>query len=475
MSKKQKLLYITNPNCGWCKKADPVVDELIKDGYKITTLNISMAAESKIANKVKEKYSASCGTPLFIDEETGNMVCGFREKDILEKWAKGEEVPAPPRPAPRPAQKNENPKSETPIRKLAKLEYIWTDGGDDKQLRSKTRYISINFGTEGNPIPFDGIMTQIPQWTFDGSSTEQAGTSNSDLILKPVRFFGNPFSNRQQDSVSYIVLCEVFNADDTPHESNTRAKLREVVDELPEPNDFWFGVEQEYVFMNSSTGLVDGWEDTEPEPQGNYYCGNGANNISQTHRHIVDTHAQFCIASGINVGGTNAEVMKSQWEYQIGPSPAISLADQLWVSRYILNILAEGRDMYISYDPKPVEGDWNGSGCHINISTKRSREQGGEEYISELCSLLEESHDKHIAVYGSGNERRLTGKHETASIDEFSWSESNREVSVRIPLTTVKENYKGHIEDRRPSANVDPYEAFKVMVETLSVAEYAVA
>ena len=91
-----------------------------------------------------------------------------------------------------------------------------------------------------------------------------------------------------------------------------------------------------------------------------------------------------------------------------------------------------------------------------------------------MCGLLEEAHDKHLAVYGSGNERRLTGKHETSNIEEFSWSDCDRAVSVRVPLTTVKEDYKGHIEDRRPSANVDPYEAFTAMVDTLSVAEYAV-
>ena len=74
---KSELLYIMNPNCGWCKKSDPVVDELIKDGYKITTLNVSMPPDSKKANEAKEKHGASCGTPLFLDAETGNMVCGF--------------------------------------------------------------------------------------------------------------------------------------------------------------------------------------------------------------------------------------------------------------------------------------------------------------------------------------------------------------------------------------------------------------
>ena len=95
---KQNLLYIGSSSCGWCKKADPIVDELIKDGYKITKLDVTIPDEGKIANDAKQKHNAQCGTPLFLDEESGNMKCGFAEKDIIEKWAKGEEIPAPPRP-----------------------------------------------------------------------------------------------------------------------------------------------------------------------------------------------------------------------------------------------------------------------------------------------------------------------------------------------------------------------------------------
>ncbi len=97
-AQKHDLLYIMSPTCGWCKKSDPVVDELIKDGYKITKLDVTNPDEGKRANEVKQKFNAQCGTPLFLDGETGNMKCGFAEKDIIEKWAKGEEIPAPPRP-----------------------------------------------------------------------------------------------------------------------------------------------------------------------------------------------------------------------------------------------------------------------------------------------------------------------------------------------------------------------------------------
>ena len=49
------------------------------------------------------------------------------------------------------------------------------------------------------------------------------------------------------------------------------------------------------------------------------------------------------------------------------------------------------------------------------------RNEGGFEIIKKAIAKLETKHAQHIAAYGEGNERRLTGKHETASIHKFSW------------------------------------------------------
>ena len=456
-NEKHDLLYIMNPNCGWCKKADPVVEELIKSGYDITTLDITNPQDAERANEAKAKYKAQGGTPLFLDLETGNMVVGFREKDVLEKWAKGEEIPAPP-PRTQPQQPQQPQQPSGPQRH--KLEYIWLDGNDSKSLRSKVRYVNIN------PNPDINIISSIPEWSFDGSSTNQAKTEDSDLILKPVRVFQNAMESRQGPAL--YVLCEVYNTDGTPHKSNTRNRLVKNV-EVARDQDLWVAVEQEFVLLDPATGKPFGWEKYEndkPPSQGKYYCGVGADTTMA--RQLMDGFMNIITQSGIMLDGYHPEVMLSQWEYQTTTGSPLDIADQLWMSRFILQRMSERMGIAISYDPKPVEGDWNGSGAHINFSTRYMREESDMDYINLLCVNMEETHKKAIKSYGHGNNKRLTGKNETSSIKKFTWGEGDRSASIRIPLSTIRGGGLGHLEDRRPSANMDPYEAFSYLVPAIS-------
>ena len=223
--KCSELLYIMNPGCGWCTKADPIVAELVKKGHKITTLDITKPKDAERANEVKAKHNAQCGTPLFIDGKSGNMVCGLRQ-DVLEKWASGEEIPAPP-PRPqqqRPTQPQQQQQQQQMGPQLTKFEYIWTDGFSPKNIRSKTKYMSWDRSTIKTPSDF---INSVPEWSYDGSSTNQADTGESDCVLKPIKIVPNTIENGR--TPSFIVLCEVMNPDGTPHTTNTRAKLLERV------------------------------------------------------------------------------------------------------------------------------------------------------------------------------------------------------------------------------------------------------
>ena len=327
-------------------------------------------------------------------------------------------------------------------------EYIWMDGHQPTQkLRSKTKILNKKISS----------VSELPQWGFDGSSTNQAEGNFSDCLLKPVWLCKDPIRGKE----NILVMCEVMNADGSVHASNTRAHLREIEEKFSKEK-IWFGIEQEYTFFEGRNPL--GWpEGGYPAPQGPFYCGVGADEAFG--REIVEDHLDLCLEAGLELSGINAEVMPGQWEYQIGPLGPLEVGDQMWVSRWLLYRISEDYGVSATLHPKPVKGDWNGAGAHINFSTQSMRKKGGLKVIEDACEKLSKKHKEHIAVYGAHNEERLTGDHETQSISEFSYGVSDRGASVRIPMQTSNDGY-GYLEDRRPSSNMDPYQACAILIET---------
>ncbi len=327
-------------------------------------------------------------------------------------------------------------------------EYIWMDGREPTQkLRSKTKVLD-------NAV---SSVQDLPPWGFDGSSTNQAIGSDSDCMLKPVYKIPDPI----RGGSNLLVMCEVMNPDSTPHISNTRSHLAYISEKFSD-KEAWFGIEQEYTLFEGRNPL--GWpEGGYPAPQGPFYCGVGADEVFG--RDIVEEHLELCLNAGLHISGINAEVMPGQWEYQIGPLGPLESADQIWLSRWILYRISEDYGISATLHPKPVKGDWNGAGAHTNYSTKEMRANGGIKEIEVACEKLEKNHDKHIAVYGAHNEERLTGLHETCSINEFRYGVSDRGASIRIPMQTSNNGY-GYLEDRRPAANMDPYKVCAIIIET---------
>ena len=324
-------------------------------------------------------------------------------------------------------------------------EYIWIDGAEPTHgLRSKTRIIA------------DGKKPEI--WGFDGSSTNQATGSFSDCVLVPVFTCPDPL----RSAGDILVLCEVLNADMTPHATNTRhaAAVAAKTYASFEPK---FGIEQEYTFFQD--GRPYGWPEVGfPAPQGPYYCGVGGSKMPG--RDIVEAHTLACLEAGLGIEGTNAEVMMGQWEFQIGVLDTLAVADQLWVARWLLERIAEEFEVEVSWAAKPIKGDWNGAGAHTNFSTKQMRANGGWDAIIAGCEALSTRVLEHVENYGDGIKDRLTGAHETAPWHTFSYGVSDRGSSIRIPGGVAREK-KGYLEDRRPNANVDPYTVTRLMVETI--------
>lgn len=300
-------------------------------------------------------------------------------------------------------------------------EYIWLDS--EENFRSKIKIIP----------EFNGVF---PEWNYDGSSTGQATTENSEIILKPVKAV--PFEDKM------LVLCATA----------SRKKVEEIFNKKKDCIP-WFGLEQEYFIYQNGQPL--GYT---PKKSGIYYCGVN----TQLGRPFAEEHMKACLAAGLTVSGINAEVVAGQWEFQIGPVEGIDAADQLMLARYLLVRLAERYEYQIVFHPKPIANE-NGSGCHCNFSTKEMRDD--IKFIHSAIDKLKESHIEFIRNSGKDNHLRLTGKNETSDINSFTVGYGSRGTSIRIPNQVILEG-KGYFEDRRPAANCDPYIITSMILESLS-------
>ncbi|KAK3524135.1 hypothetical protein QTP70_018037 [Hemibagrus guttatus] len=334
---------------------------------------------------------------------------------------------------------------------LFQVTYVWIDGSGEG-LRSKTRTL------ESEPSSIE----DIPEWNFDGSSTNQSEIADSDMILVPVSIFKDPFTL----DPNKLVLCEVLKNNRKPADTNHRYVCKKIMEKV---KDFrpWFGMEQEYTLLGID-GHPYSWPSNGfPKPQGPYYCGVGADRAYG--RDIVECHYKACIYAGIKICGSNAEVKPSQWEFQVGPCEGIVAGDHLWMARFLLHRVCEDFGVIATLDPKPIPGNWNGAGCHTNFSTEATRAEGGLEHIEKMIEKLRACHVQHIRISdphgGQDNKRRLTGFNETSSIHEFSAAVASRGVSIRIPLN-VSQDKRGYLEDRRPAANCDPYAVTSAIART---------
>ena len=370
-------------------------------------------------------------------------------------------------------------------------EYVWI-GGTGADFRCKTRVLA--------KVPTS--VDELPSWNYDGSSTGQAPGDDSEVMLIPCAMYKDPF----RPGNNILVLCECHepprvNADGTveppkPIPTNTRHQCNKFMEAAKDQKP-WFGIEQEYSILDSKTKWPLGWpRNGYPGEQGPYYCAAGAG--AAIGRDLVEAHLKACVYAGINISGINAEVMPSQWEYQVGPCVGIEAGDQMMMSRYLLVRLAELYNVEVTLDPKPIPGDWNGAGAspppllsvsfiyapssghaaltthqiiilsggHVNYSNEDTRKaEVGWDNIQKQIEKLGKRHGHHIAMYGDGNDRRLTGKHETSSINDFSWGVANRGASIRVGRMVPVERC-GYYEDRRPASNLDPYVVTGLIVET---------
>ena len=344
------------------------------------------------------------------------------------------------------------------------FEYIWIGGHDE--IRSKTKVIKRSLEDKIYLNSDNGTFSdnfEVPIWNYDGSSTDQATGNDSEVLLKPVRSYINPFS-LENHGTHFLVLCETYLPNGDPHETNTRYKAKNIFNKFRDDAPM-FGIEHEFFVIDNDTGRPVGFpKDVEkyPEPQGPYYCSVGYKNTRL--RPFMERVLALCLNANLNITGYNLEVCPGQAEFQICAKNILA-ADDSVMFKYIVQRAGEEFNYDIDFSAKPVKGNWNGSGCHVNFSTNKMRESGGYTEILNAINKLEKKHKQHIELYGSDNIERLTGNHETSDINSFSSGVADRGCSIRIPRSTIK-NGCGYFEDRRPSSSADMYIVTSKLTET---------
>ncbi|XP_022816747.1 glutamine synthetase 2 cytoplasmic-like isoform X2 [Spodoptera litura] len=295
--------------------------------------------------------------------------------------------------------------------------YVWIDG-TGINLRAKDRTFDF--------VP--KIVKDLPIWYFDGGNTDQAKDENSDTYIFPQVIYHDPF--RRGSNI--LVLTDTYSFNYQP-----------------------------------TDGRPLGWPPGGfPAPPGPYYCAIGANKIVA--RELMEAFYRCCLYAGVQINGVYPGSTPSQWNFQVGPSPGIKSADDLWMARYILARLAEEYGTVANFEPQPIT-DWPGNGTFVYFSSKDMREDDGILVIERAIDKMARRHGAHINEYdannGGDNVRRLNGKNGMPHVRDFTAGVANRSCSVRIPRH-VSEDKKGYFEDRRPAANADPYRIITILLKT---------
>ncbi len=353
------------------------------------------------------------------------------------------------------------------------LEYIWLDTNNHirtKQRSCNDKQISNKIFSTPELLNMDiedkvELLELLPVWNFDGSSTGQSTTETSEIKLRPVNVMNDPFSIPLTHISKIIILCECYTCDGESVDGNYRSKCVSTEKHCGDL-DAWFGLEQEFFLFDMITKQPVRWSQTRTTQQGEYYCG--LNRSDYQEFMLMDELFKLSLKVGIHMSGINQEVAPAQWEYQIGPLNAVDCADQMYFAKYILYRLCQKYGYYAVFHPKPLIGDWNGSGCHVNMSNVNTRNGKGDEpmnYIHNMCEIMKQDHINFFENYsGCDNHLRLTGKYETSSAETFTYSVGGRHTSVRIPNETQR-NGCGYFEDRRPGSSIQYYKTLNKYLE----------
>jgi len=311
---------------------------------------------------------------------------------------------------------------------VAFQEYVWLDNND--QLQSKMRIAQRKFKEEAQTNQVQALSPLPPDnWTISPGDSDLR-----DIILKPVCWTSNPSIENGE-----FVLCETLAADKDDDGklilescwSDERALLVETFGKLAGSIKPWFSFEQHY-----------------------YSPDHGV--ISQT---LAEEHAKVC-----------SQMLSSvdDWVFRTTKRDPITACDHLLICRHILNNIAGAEDASIETTRGPYV-----LGCSVNFSTAEMRgeveDEDPWEWVLDTTQKLLEAHrelvDPQLGWYGFVAEKCLKNAQRACKWDaDPQYGIGDRNNAIRIPLETAL-NMKGHIEDCRPCADMNPYTVCRKILE----------
>lgn len=328
----------------------------------------------------------------------------------------------------------------TGFQKCVVAEYVWVDSKG--QTRSKCKTVSAK------PDTHDDCAI----WSYNGGPCGQADPKSSDVYLVPRKVFDDPV----RGAPHVLVVCESITHSMEPAAGNFRAECAEVMEKY-QGADPWFSMEQEYVCCDDQGNPL-GCKESDN------YCGRGALNLPPKMRELMGDHYAMCLRAGIKVSGMNTEAGKGQGEFQVGPCKGINIGDHVIAARHTMHKAANKYRVAISFAPVN-EGVEHASGAHMNFSCRQTRGDGGLTVIEKVGRALGRRAKEAVTLFGEDNDKRLNGAGFTSDINSFRFAVADRTASVRIPRACGIVG-KGWLEDRRPSANCDPYRVATHIMKT---------
>ncbi len=298
---------------------------------------------------------------------------------------------------------------------------------------------------------------------FDGSSvTGFAEAEESDIIAQPDPTTFKILPWTKGDYPIARIFCDILNPDRSAYVGDPRYVLKRAMARANKYGlTFFVGAEIEYFYFKSAH---------KPEiiDEGSYF-ELIPNDLANTLRNKT---IRVLEEMGVSMEASHHEVAPSQHEIDPKYSDALSAADNVITSKYVIKEIAQQAGVYATFMPKPMFGV-NGSGMHVHQSLFKGSKNAffdkkDKHHLSPIAKRFIAGQLKHareicsLTAQWVNSYKRLVSGYEAPVY--ASWAQRNRTALLRVPLYRMGNEKATRVELRCPDPACNPYLAFAVML-----------